>query len=67
MAENARGEMFGTERLTKVLKTQRQPTAQSTVQAILDAVGRFQSGMEHFDDETVVVLQIKQAAKPSPN
>jgi sigma-B regulation protein RsbU (phosphoserine phosphatase) len=59
-AENARGEMFGTERMTKVLKTQRQPTAQSTVQAVLDAVGRFQSGTEHFDDETVVVLQVKQ-------
>jgi sigma-B regulation protein RsbU (phosphoserine phosphatase) len=57
-AENAKGEMFGTERLTKVLKTQRQPTATSTIQTIIDAVSRFQSGTEHFDDETVVVLRV---------
>jgi sigma-B regulation protein RsbU (phosphoserine phosphatase) len=58
-AENSQGEMFGTERLTTLL--QRHPTAtlsaQDTVQAILDAVTQFQSGTEHFDDETVVVLR----------
>jgi sigma-B regulation protein RsbU (phosphoserine phosphatase) len=56
-AENAKGDMFGTERLAKVLKAQRQPTAASTVDAILKAVSDFQSGTEHFDDETVVVLR----------
>jgi len=56
-AENARGEMFGTDRLAKVLKSQRQPTATSTVDAILKAVTDFQAGTEHFDDETVVVLR----------
>jgi sigma-B regulation protein RsbU (phosphoserine phosphatase) len=56
-AENAKGDMFGTERLAKVLKAQRQPTAASTVEAILKAVSDFQSGTEHFDDETVVVLR----------
>jgi sigma-B regulation protein RsbU (phosphoserine phosphatase) len=56
-AENAKGDMFGTERLAKVLKTQRQPTAASMVDAILKAVSDFQSGTEHFDDETVVVLR----------
>jgi sigma-B regulation protein RsbU (phosphoserine phosphatase) len=56
-AENAKGEMFGTERLIKVLKTLRQPTAASATDAILNAVGGFQSGTEHFDDETVVVLR----------
>jgi sigma-B regulation protein RsbU (phosphoserine phosphatase) len=57
-AENATSEMFGTERLVKVLKSMRQPTASSTVQTIIDAVSRFQSGTEHFDDETVVVLRV---------
>jgi sigma-B regulation protein RsbU (phosphoserine phosphatase) len=56
-AENAKGDMFGTERLAKVLKAQRQPTAASMVDAILKAVSDFQSGTEHFDDETVVVLR----------
>ena len=58
-AENSRGEMFGTERLATLL--QRHPTAtqsaQATVDAILEAVNLFQSGTEHFDDETVVVLR----------
>lgn len=56
-AENANGDMFGTDRLAKVLKTQRQPTASSMVEAILKAVSDFQSGTEHFDDETAVVLR----------
>jgi len=56
-AVNAAGEMFGTERLAKVLKAMRVPTAASTVQTIMDSVSRFQSGTEHFDDETVVVLR----------
>ena len=56
-AENEKGDMFGTERLAKVLKTQRQPTAVSMVEAVLKAVTDFQAGTEHFDDETVVVLR----------
>jgi sigma-B regulation protein RsbU (phosphoserine phosphatase) len=56
-AENARGDMFGTDRLAKVLKSLRQATAASTVEAILKAVTEFQSGIEHFDDETIVVLR----------
>jgi sigma-B regulation protein RsbU (phosphoserine phosphatase) len=58
-AENARGDMFGTERLTKVLKSLRMPTANSAADTILDAVTKFQSGTEHFDDETVVVLRVQ--------
>jgi sigma-B regulation protein RsbU (phosphoserine phosphatase) len=57
-AENAAREMFGTERLTAVLQAQTAPTAESTVDAILAAVSDFQSGIEHFDDETVVVLRV---------
>ncbi|RZU43524.1 sigma-B regulation protein RsbU (phosphoserine phosphatase) [Edaphobacter modestus] len=56
-AENAKGDMFGTDRLAKVLKSQRQPTASSMVDAIQKAVSDFQSGTEHFDDETIVVLR----------
>jgi len=59
-AENAVGEMFGTERLTAVL--QEHPSAcnsaQATVDAILAAVAEFQSGTAHFDDETLVVLRV---------
>jgi sigma-B regulation protein RsbU (phosphoserine phosphatase) len=56
-AEDATGEMFGNERLTQLLEAQHHPTAQSTVDAVLKAVSDFQSGTDHFDDETVVVLR----------
>jgi phosphoserine phosphatase RsbU/P len=56
-AVNATGEMFGDERLTKLLESQHHPTAQSTVDAILEAVTDFQAGTAHFDDETIVVLR----------
>ncbi|MDE1176303.1 MAG: GAF domain-containing protein [Edaphobacter sp.] len=58
-AENATGDMFGTDRLAKVLKSLRMPTAASAADSILDAVTKFQSGTEHFDDETVVVLHVQ--------
>jgi phosphoserine phosphatase RsbU/P len=56
-AINATSEMFGDERLTHLLESQHHPTAQSTVDAILQAVTDFQSGTDHFDDETIVVLR----------
>jgi sigma-B regulation protein RsbU (phosphoserine phosphatase) len=57
-AEDAAGEMFGTDRLNLVLQSQPCPTAESTVEAILAAVDAFQAGTAHFDDETVVVLRV---------
>jgi sigma-B regulation protein RsbU (phosphoserine phosphatase) len=59
-AENAEGEMFGTERLTAVLREHPSAchSAQATVDAILAAVSGFQSGTAHFDDETLVVLRV---------
>ena len=56
-AQNAKGEMFGDERLANVLQSQPHLTATSAAQAILDAVTSFQSGTAHFDDETIVVLR----------
>jgi sigma-B regulation protein RsbU (phosphoserine phosphatase) len=57
-AEDAAGEMFGTDRLNQVLESQHCPTAEFTVEAILSAVNAFQAGTDHFDDETVVVLRV---------
>ncbi len=57
-ALNAEGEMFGEERLVGLLESQHHPTAQSTVDAILKAVSDFQAGVDHFDDETIVVLRV---------
>ena len=59
-AENAEGEMFGTERLSAVLHAHPSAcnSAQATVDAILAAVNEFQAGTAHFDDETLVVLRV---------
>jgi sigma-B regulation protein RsbU (phosphoserine phosphatase) len=64
-AVNADGEMFGDERLKQLLESQRQPTARSTVDAILQAVTDFQAGTAHFDDETIVVLRVLEPPDPS--
>jgi sigma-B regulation protein RsbU (phosphoserine phosphatase) len=60
-AINSRGEQFGDDRLRTLLE--HHPTAstsaQNAVDAILEAVETHQSGTEHFDDETVVVLRVK--------
>ncbi|RXH56882.1 SpoIIE family protein phosphatase [Granulicella sibirica] len=59
-ALNPQEEMFGEERLATLL--QHHPTAhtsaEAAVEAILEAVTLFQSGTDHFDDETVVVLRV---------
>lgn len=57
-ANNAAGDMFGDERLCAVLESLQEPEAETAVSAVLDAVGAFQAGKEHFDDETLVVLRV---------
>ena len=60
-AVNSRGEQFGGDRLCTLL--QQHPLAASSseaaVAAIGEAVATFQSGTEHFDDETVIVLRVR--------
>ena len=57
-AENRHHEMFGTERMCEVLQTEDLPSAGAAVDAVIEAVGKFQAGHEHFDDETLVVLRV---------
>ncbi len=61
-AQNAAGEMFGSERLAVTVKKNMHKSASKMADAIMSEVGRFQKGVERFDDETVVVLKV-QAAK----
>ena len=59
-AENAEGEMFGTDRLKAVLRERPEvcQSAKAAIDAILAAVDAFQSGTSHFDDETLVILRV---------
>ena len=59
-AQNAAGEMFGGERLAALLQTLHVRTASEIADAIMAEVGAFQNGFERFDDETLVVLKVRQ-------
>jgi sigma-B regulation protein RsbU (phosphoserine phosphatase) len=58
-AENAQGDMFGSERLAAVLETEKHEDAEAAVAAVLEAVAAFQAGKDHFDDETLVILRVQ--------
>lgn len=57
-AQNSKGEMFGDERLKCIVKKNQQKSASKIADAILAEVGKFQRGIERFDDETVVVVKV---------
>lgn len=58
-AVDAAGQQFGSEQLCELVQQTARSSqpAQSTVDAILHAVDAHQSGTDHFDDETVLVLR----------
>jgi len=58
-AENAQGEMYGTDRLTGILCGHRNFPAAQIAEAIFSDVARFQSGQPRFDDETILVLRVR--------
>jgi sigma-B regulation protein RsbU (phosphoserine phosphatase) len=58
-AENRSGEMFGNDRLIEALDSLHHADADVVVKTVLDRVSAFQDGHEHFDDETLLVLQVR--------
>jgi sigma-B regulation protein RsbU (phosphoserine phosphatase) len=58
-AENAKGEMYGDERLAGILCASRDMAAQQIADIILDDVTSFQDGHDRFDDETIIVLRVR--------
>jgi sigma-B regulation protein RsbU (phosphoserine phosphatase) len=61
-AQNTADEMFGSERLAAVVKKNQHKSASKIADAIMSEVGKFQKGVERFDDETVVVLKVLGAS-----
>jgi sigma-B regulation protein RsbU (phosphoserine phosphatase) len=57
-AENEREEMYGQDRLAKMLCECRDLSAAEIVDAILADVIRFQGTHDRFDDETIIVLRV---------
>lgn len=58
-AENTQNEMYGSERLSKILCTNPEQSASQVADAIMADVTRFQDGKERFDDETIIVLKVR--------
>ncbi len=58
-AENEKEEMYGEERLAGILCAHRGQSALAIADAILEDVSRFQGAKDRFDDETIIVLQVR--------
>jgi phosphoserine phosphatase RsbU/P len=58
-AENPQNDMYGPERLSAVLCSNREQSANQVADAIMDDVAQFQDGKDRFDDETIIALRVK--------
>ncbi len=58
-AENAEDEMYGPERLSSLLCSQREHSAPEIADAILADVSSFLGEQDRFDDETIIVLKVR--------
>jgi phosphoserine phosphatase RsbU/P len=56
--ENERGEMFGAERLQRILSAQQSQGIDTVLQQVEDQVAAFRGQAEPFDDATMMVLRI---------
>ena len=62
-AQNAKDEQFGRKRVEEIVAKQHEKSAEQIVEAIFAAVKTFSKGVQPFDDETVVVLKVKEERK----
>jgi sigma-B regulation protein RsbU (phosphoserine phosphatase) len=59
-AANAKGELFGDERLKSLVETTHERKASEILDSILTGVNLFSTGAKQSDDQTVVVLKVKE-------
>jgi sigma-B regulation protein RsbU (phosphoserine phosphatase) len=60
-AENEKEEMYGEDRLAGLLCSSRDLPAQEIADAVLADVSRFQGSKDRFDDETIIVLRVRES------
>ena len=60
-AENEKEEMYGEDRLAGLLCSSRDLPAKEIADAVLADVSRFQGSKERFDDETIIVLRVRES------
>ena len=64
-AQNPAGEMFGTEQLCQLVEQNHRLGANELADLVMAAINDFQAGAEHFDDETLIVLRVKDENTPA--
>lgn len=62
-AQNQYGEQYGEERILGVVEQNRNQTPQALLETILDQVNRFSGAFEQHDDQTIVVIRIRDTSK----
>jgi sigma-B regulation protein RsbU (phosphoserine phosphatase) len=62
-ATNAAGQMFGRQNVEQIVAANCNAPAKDIVDAIFDAVARHASGVDVFDDQTVVAVKIRKSPK----
>ena len=59
-AHNTKSELYGDDRLIKVMEDTKDLTGEQVLEHILEDVNRFAQGVPQFDDMTMVILTIKE-------
>jgi len=62
-ATNSKGEMFGRERLERIADQNVHLSAEGMVDKLFSAVSAHADGVERFDDQTIVVLKVKETSR----
>ena len=65
-ARNRSGEMFGRRSVEKVIAACASRSADCVVDSLFNAVAEHAAGMETFDDQTVVAIQVRHGTAASP-
>jgi len=65
-ARNQAGDMFGRRRVEEIVAECAGKSADCVVDSIFKAVGDYASGVEAFDDQTVVAIRVKDQAEQQP-
>jgi phosphoserine phosphatase RsbU/P len=65
-ARNSQGDMFGSERASKLVAKNCHLPIEGLVALIFQSVQEFAAGAEQFDDQTVVAMRVKQPSKSAP-
>jgi sigma-B regulation protein RsbU (phosphoserine phosphatase) len=61
-ARNEAGELFGRSRVEQIVATSDGVSAEGLVNSLFDAVAEHAAGVETFDDQTVVVIKVKDGS-----